>query len=191
MATPRQSLSADEGMVSSTALELLLAEVVPAALRVSQELTEPEEGSKMAPFGYLVDSESHLDNVYFRVEGYGYRVGRGIAESFSNERPHFADTLDMMKFICKDVWLLLYNKQVDHLKTNHRGTFVFVENQFRGCQRMSAKGGQVETMKGATPYLWFPVGVIRGVLAALGIQADVTFETTQLPVVYFNIHVVQ
>lgn len=178
-------------MVALTSLELLLAEVVPAALRVSQEVTEPEEGSKPALFGPVVDSETHLDNVYLRVEGYGYRVGRGMAEVFSNDRPHFTDTLDMMKFICKDIWLLLYNKQVDHLKTNHRGTFVFVENQFRGCQRMSARGGVVETMKGATPYLWFPVGVIRGVLAALGVQADVTFETTQLPVVYFNIHVVQ
>lgn len=39
---------------------------------------------------------------------------------FSRDRPRFADTLDMIKFLCKDLWTLVFKKQIDNLKTNHR-----------------------------------------------------------------------
>lgn len=43
-----------------------------------------------------------------------------MGDSFSRDRPRFADTLDMIKFLCKDVWTLVFRKQIDNLKTNHR-----------------------------------------------------------------------
>jgi hypothetical protein len=36
------------------------------------------------------------------------------------DRPLFAETLDVIKFVCKDVWIALWDKQVDNLRTNHR-----------------------------------------------------------------------
>jgi len=39
---------------------------------------------------------------------------------FSRDRPRFTDTLDVIKFLCKDLWTLVFRKQVDNLKTNHR-----------------------------------------------------------------------
>lgn len=39
---------------------------------------------------------------------------------FSRDRPRFTDTLDMIKFLCKDIWTLVFRKQIDNLKTNHR-----------------------------------------------------------------------
>jgi len=39
---------------------------------------------------------------------------------FSRDRPRFADNLDVIKFLCKDLWTILFRKQVDNLKTNHR-----------------------------------------------------------------------
>jgi len=39
---------------------------------------------------------------------------------FSRDRPRFADTLDVIKFLCKDLWTLVFRKQIDNLKTNHR-----------------------------------------------------------------------
>lgn len=33
------------------------------------------------------------------------------------------DTLDVIKFLCKDMWTLLFRKQIDNLKTNHRVCF--------------------------------------------------------------------
>ena len=39
---------------------------------------------------------------------------------FSRDRPRLADNLDIIKFLCKDLWTILFRKQVDNLKTNHR-----------------------------------------------------------------------
>lgn len=30
------------------------------------------------------------------------------------------ETLDVIKFICKDLWTIVFRKQIDNLKTNHR-----------------------------------------------------------------------
>jgi hypothetical protein len=43
----------------------------------------------------------------------------------------------MIKFICKDLWHVLFRKQIDNLKTNHRGTFVLTDNKFPALARMS------------------------------------------------------
>lgn len=39
---------------------------------------------------------------------------------FSRDRPRCNEPLDVIKFICKDLWSLVFRKQVDNLKTNHR-----------------------------------------------------------------------
>lgn len=39
---------------------------------------------------------------------------------FSQDRPRFSETLDVIKFLCKDMWTLVFRKQIDNLKTNHR-----------------------------------------------------------------------
>jgi hypothetical protein len=60
---------------------------------------------------------------------------------FSRDRPRFNDTLDVIKFLCKDLWTLVFRKQIDNLKTNHRGVYVLTDNLFRPLSRMSADVG--------------------------------------------------
>ena len=43
-----------------------------------------------------------------------------LEDRFSRDRPRFTDTLDVIKFLCKDLWTLVFRKQIDNLKTNHR-----------------------------------------------------------------------
>lgn len=61
--------------------------------------------------------------------------------SFSRDRPRFNDTLDVIKFLCKDLWTLVFKKQIDNLKTNHRGVYVLTDNMFRPLGRMSTDAG--------------------------------------------------
>jgi 3-hydroxy-3-methylglutaryl CoA synthase len=42
------------------------------------------------------------------------------ARSLSLSRPPLSTTLDAIKFICKDIWASVWDKQVDNLRTNHR-----------------------------------------------------------------------
>ena len=47
-------------------------------------------------------------------------MGVRLIERYTRERPRFADTLEIIKFICKDFWFEIYRKQIDKLQTNNR-----------------------------------------------------------------------
>ncbi|RYP62633.1 hypothetical protein DL769_007239 [Monosporascus sp. CRB-8-3] len=134
----------------------------------------------------LLDEDEERDAVFFRLEALGYRVGMGLVERFSRDRPRFHDALDAIKFVCKDLWMLVFRKQVDNLKTNHRGVYVLTDNAFRPLSRMSADAGG-QAVARAQPFLWFPCGILRGALAAMGISATVQGETNELPGAVFQI----
>ncbi|KAF4916954.1 Trafficking protein particle complex subunit 6B [Colletotrichum viniferum] len=200
--------------LNSSCLDFLLIELVPMAFRVTRELDiAPAEGSSVGGDGASSGSHSHAaagaalssasgavtagsarkmdedeerDAVFYRLETLGYRVGQGLVERFSRDRPHFNDTLDVIKFVCKDLWSLVFRKQVDNLKTNHRGVYVLTDNSFKPFSRMSTETGGQAVVR-AQPFLWFPCGIVRGALAALGINATVQAETNELPAAIFQI----
>ncbi|EKD13468.1 uncharacterized protein L3040_008665 [Drepanopeziza brunnea f. sp. 'multigermtubi'] len=136
--------------------------------------------------GRKMDEDEERDAVFFRLEMLGYRVGQGLVERFSRDRPRFTDTLDVIKFLCKDLWTLVFRKQIDNLKTNHRGVYVLTDNSFRPFARMSTEAGG-NAVPRAQPFLWFPCGVIRGALASMGINATVQAESSELPGATFQI----
>lgn len=39
---------------------------------------------------------------------------------YSKDKPRLGDTLEIIKFLCRDFWQAVFKKQVDNLKTNHR-----------------------------------------------------------------------
>jgi hypothetical protein len=94
----------------------------------------------------LPSTQIFTDSIYIRLERLGFRVGQGLSEKFSRDRPRFNTAgindfagiggyaggagmnvgnvndvqLDVIKFLCKDIWTVVWKKQVDNLKTNHR-----------------------------------------------------------------------
>ena len=131
--------AADPGasFLSSSCLDLLLIELVPTAQQLArqpQSVTDSGEANS-------IDEDEQKEIASRKLEAIGYRVGQGIAERFvqgrllthveraliactfcrfSKDHPRFLDTLDVIKFLCKDLWTLVFRKQIDNLKTNHR-----------------------------------------------------------------------
>ncbi|GAA6012260.1 hypothetical protein JCM10207_002781 [Rhodosporidiobolus poonsookiae] len=148
-----------------------------------------------------------------RLERMGFKVGWATAERLARDRPLFPsttpapapgsspsqsappvpDTLELVKFLCKDVWTALYDKQVDNLRTNHRGVYVLLDQQFRGLKGLSRpapgdKEGERETGRWVGFILAFPSGVLRGALANLGVASvTVTPESQGLTQATFQI----
>lgn len=127
---------------------------------------------------------------------------------FSRDAARPTTPLDAIKFLCKDLWSLLFRKQIDNLKTNHRGIYVLTDNTFKPLTRMSfdtkkydaamqaqvvaatgdpALGRDANSLARVQPFLYFPAGVIRGCLESLGIKASVTAECAALPAATFQI----
>ncbi|KAH8682983.1 transport protein particle component [Tricladium varicosporioides] len=181
--------------LNSSCLDLLMIELVPMAWRIVREVdTASSESSTQATENTahngltqtIKEEQEERDAVFYRLEMLGYRVGQGLVERFSKDRPRFTDTLDVIKFLCKDLWMLVFRKQIDNLKTNHRGVYVLTDNSFRPFSRMSTEAGGQAVVR-AQPFLWFPCGIIRGALASMGINATVQAETSELPGATFQI----
>ncbi|KAH7480230.1 hypothetical protein FOMA001_g7796 [Fusarium oxysporum f. sp. matthiolae] len=203
---PFNSSDPSANFLSSSCLDFLLIELVPMAYRVTHERDSIASESNGAPAdtastshavsssaaGIMAgtatrkDEEEDMDAVHYRLEMLGYRVGQGLVERFSRDRPRFNDTLDVIKFLCKDLWTLVFGKNIDNLKTNHRGVYVLTDNLFRPFSRMSTEAGGQAIVR-AQPFLWFPCGVVRGALAALGINTSVQAEINELPGAVFQI----
>uniref|UniRef100_A0A0E0B003 Trafficking protein particle complex subunit 6B n=1 Tax=Oryza glumipatula TaxID=40148 RepID=A0A0E0B003_9ORYZ len=122
---------------------------------------------------------------------------------YTMERLRFSDHLEAIKFICKDFWSELFKKQIDNLKTNHRGTFVLQDNRFRWLTRVSIDPS-VESMDATdndsatlgdsaaqttSMLLYFPCGIIRGALTNLGISCSVTADMSNLPACSFVVRI--
>ncbi|KAI5457883.1 transport protein particle component [Mariannaea sp. PMI_226] len=204
---PYNSSDPTANFLSSSCLDFLLIELVPLAYRVTHDrdtpITDPSSTpADIASTSHAVssnaagvtsgvgtrkaDEEEDLEAVHYRLETLGYRVGQGLVERFSKDRPRFNDTLDVIKFLCKDLWSLVFGKNIDNLKTNHRGVYVLTDNVFRPFSRMSTEAGGQAIVR-AQPFLWFPCGIVRGALAALGINTTVQAEINQLPGAVFQI----
>ncbi|KAL2242844.1 UNVERIFIED_CONTAM: Trafficking protein particle complex subunit 6B [Sesamum indicum] len=120
---------------------------------------------------------------------------------YTMDRPRFTDHLEAIKFICKDFWSELFKKQIDNLKTNHRGTFVLQDNRFRWLAHMSVDPSVETTGSIQDPsamaenraaqatglHLYFPCGIIRGALSNLGIPCAVSADISNLPAWEFDI----
>uniref|UniRef100_A0A7N9C946 NTPase KAP family P-loop domain containing 1 n=1 Tax=Macaca fascicularis TaxID=9541 RepID=A0A7N9C946_MACFA len=64
------------------------------------------------------------------LESMGFRVGQALGERLPRETLAFREELDVLKFLCKDLWVAVFQKQMDSLRTNHQGTYVLQDNSF-------------------------------------------------------------
>ncbi|KAJ7596573.1 TRAPP complex subunit trs33 [Mycena floridula] len=122
-----------------------------------------------------------------RLETIGVHVGSNFTERLCRDRALFGETLEVIKFICKDIWTACWDKQVDNLRTNHRGVYVLQDNAFKPITRLSSWQGRADALKRAKLYVALPAGIIKGSLSRLGYQGTVVPEITALPQCTFQV----
>lgn len=109
--------------------------------------------------------------------------------------------LDVVKYVCRELWAELHGKPVDKLQTNNKGVFVLQDFSYRWTRYLSPPAGGSGHVQGAgaaaaappsgaelaLKYLLFPCGLIRGALAAFGLAAAVNADASATPRVVFHI----
>lgn len=83
---------------------------------------EEEEGIRMRLEAIGLHVGANFTERYVRFTGVIRRITSKILPAcrLCRDRPMFSETLDVIKFICKDIWASCWDKQVDNLRTNHR-----------------------------------------------------------------------
>ncbi|KAJ2455992.1 hypothetical protein EV183_000335 [Coemansia sp. RSA 2336] len=184
-------------MVATTVETKRATERLALGLRNEASKEQPTDVSQAEPTSAatsgwleLPDDTELMEQVFVKLESVGFRVGTRLAERFAPVNRRLTDTLEIVKFICKDIWMLLFNRQIDNLKTNHRGIYVLQDNKFKWFLRMSGNSGGAAAARRAQPYIWLPCGIIRGILDSFGVNTVVVAETLGLPQCTFQIKVV-
>mmetsp|Transcript_26230 Transcript_26230/g.49825 ORF Transcript_26230/g.49825 Transcript_26230/m.49825 type:complete len:112 (+) Transcript_26230:141-476(+) len=73
----------------------------------------------------------------------GVQVGLQLTERHTTECRRFADHLEMIKFICKEFWQEVFQKQIDNLKTNR---YRVRERRDHRCRPIIPHGVQIERL---------------------------------------------
>lgn len=190
----RHADSPSKRLVSESGLTFLHAQIVEYHLRgpgarffdappIPPSATMPPESSPT--------SAPILSAKRKRLESLGQDVGVRLAERHAHSRDRLEHDLEMVKFICKDFWEATFNKQIDVLRTNHRGLYVLTDNNFRWLASVSSSPDHPGS---AEDYVVFPCGLICGALTRLGLRCRVTAEIIPMPLAYkcsFNVQLIQ
>ncbi|KAF8798233.1 TRAPP complex subunit trs33 [Phlegmacium glaucopus] len=196
VATLRESAAVATARSKKIEQEMLEAGLIPPPVTVSSSFKKDNPArdsvtSLASKTGSASGGKSVVDEeeepVRQRLEAIGMHVGANFSERLCRERPMFTETLDAIKFICKDIWAACWDKQVDNLRTNHRGVYVLQDNAFKPITRLSSWESRADSIKRARLYVAIPAGIIRGALSRLGYAGTVTPEITSLPQCTFQI----
>ena len=166
--------------VSDAAMEFLMTEVlhyVETSTPVQPNAETGQVTEDQAIFAKEM-SAAKLERMGFSV---GYRLCERLAQnrtfSAAGKDPAqavAAAQLEAVKFLCKEVWMEVFRKQIDKLQTNHRGVFVLKDLELRWLTRLPSN--QEKARVTAIQLLAFPCGIVRGALANLGIPAVVSCD---------------
>ncbi|ANZ76482.1 BA75_03398T0 [Komagataella pastoris] len=174
--------------INKSCLEYLLIETASmsheATLQVcDNENTEDHEQARILSEGSLTEEIGY--NIGLKLVDYLLYLQK---EKNATGTPKFDQVVNIMKFVCKNVWESLFGRQIDNLRTNHRGTYVLVDRSFTMISRLDSPQGVQDTLNQTRKhYLWYPCGIIRGLLDSLDIDSTVQAEVTEFPSVSFHI----
>lgn len=160
--------------VSDASFEFLMTEV----LRYVERSTTPKGDS---PEDVIYAKEMAAA----KMERMGYSVGFRLCERLSQNRIFSAGgkdpasiaasaQLEAVKFLCKEIWIEVFRKQIDKLQTNHRGVFVLKDMKLKWLEGLPVN--REKSRITAIQMLAFPCGIVRGALANLGIPAVVSCD---------------
>ena len=171
-------------VVSRSSFEFLLMEAATSfkeicAAKATQTNAAGESEEDATPFSGYIEAQTRLQSL-------GLRVGQGLLETHAQARPPFKQQVDILKFVCKEMWMIVFGKSIDSLRTNKKAVYVLTDETFPPFTRMG-KGTQY--LEEATYLISFPVGLIKGALAAVGIVCSVKADVPSLPSCRFHIEI--
>jgi len=155
-------------LVSAAALDLLQLEFMSFLLRNHDDGRVAQEA------------------LFAKLEAAHFAVGRRFAERLARDRERLVEVLDVVKFLCREFWTEAFRKPVDKLQTNNKGTFLLQDFAFRPLRNLACAPG-TDARQQALRFAVGACGLVRGALAAFGLEAAVNADVSALPRVVFQI----
>ncbi|KII60970.1 Trafficking protein particle complex subunit 6A [Thelohanellus kitauei] len=106
----------------------------------------------------------------------GFKVGRILSEKYGFERLNMEKDLDLIKFLCKDIWISLFGKAISSLKTNSDKQFILIDHELPNMKSVDY----------SLRFTSFVGGIIEGFLINSGLKVmSVETGLMDFPSCYF------
>ncbi|KAF5330097.1 hypothetical protein D9758_018665 [Tetrapyrgos nigripes] len=134
-------------------VQLLAMSPLPSTTMSSRPSIQISSSSKSAS-SLVTPSPATLADPPMRYVN-GAMMDANFAERLCRDRSLFTETLDVIKFVCKDLWAACWDRQVDNLRTNHRltksiqGIYVLQDNTFKTITCLSSWEGRADATRKA------------------------------------------
>lgn len=188
-------------MIDRTCVELLLIESAhtlqaSTAYKAKQandmiaNLEVQDPGAHVPP---RLSASDQTDMAAGRMESLGRHVGANLVEQYVDSnllarlmrhKPRLTDTLERVKFVCKELWSAVWDKQIDNLRTNHKGVFVL---QDQALKTLTALSQRDQASVYVAMQLAYASGLLHGALERLGVACSVQVDAEYLPVCTFHV----
>lgn len=127
---------------------------------------------------YKFDVITHIDTLGYNV---GVRLAQTVIHNIASLNESL-DSLERVKYVCKEIWLYSFNKQIDKLQTNYKGIYVLHDFNFKYITHLYPS-----LSSNALLYTIYPCALIRGVLSTMNMNVTVKADISKWPNILFTL----
>ena len=137
-------------------------------------------------YSFIMRTFSDSEQQSSKLRAMGVRVGQVLQERLNVDAPRTQDEVDIVRFVCRDVWTNLFMKQIDKLKTDNKGVYYLIDNEFCLIKQVT---DSIQYVREIPLFLEFACGLVQGIFVQFGIPVVVTPEVTHPPICMFKVQV--
>ncbi|CRG93765.1 trafficking protein particle complex subunit 6A, putative [Plasmodium gallinaceum] len=137
-----------------------------------------EGNDKINNVKYLENDEKNYINILSsKLKDMGKNIGMKLVERMLIHKNEFNDIKDILKFIGKDIWYILFNKNADKLQTYKKGVYVVTDNDISiYLKYLLIDNGTNKKNNFIHYFLMIIIGIIKGILKRFKIKGYVTYD---------------
>lgn len=124
---PPQNNDQQPSLVDLNFNKLILQEIISSVISLYDEQNSSYNPTNQLLNFYSLTQETK-SNIITNIKAIGSSTGEKLSMDFNSNSS--MTQLQVMKYICKDIYHDIIGRQMDALKTNHQGIFYLLDKQF-------------------------------------------------------------
>ncbi|CXI63215.1 trafficking protein particle complex subunit 6A, putative [Plasmodium berghei] len=126
---------------------------------------------------WVDDDNNYINVLSKRLKDMGKSIGLKLIERILIYKNNLIDIKDIIKIIGKDMWFIIFNKNIDKLQTYKKNVYIIIDNDISVYLKhtlIDNKTNQKNNFIHA--FIILIIGIIKGVLIRFKINAYVTYN---------------
>lgn len=153
-----------------------------------EKVTKANERNKNKNNGTIVEHEEEEEEEEFdekkevyiisdKLKELGIEIGKKLAERLLLQKNDLHDLKDILKFIAKDMWFVLFNKNADKIQIFRKGIYSIVDNDVQFWLKHLLIDNETKQKNNFIHYFLIVItGIIKGALKRFNKKGYITYD---------------